>query len=269
MGKYKDKITNNYMNEIKNEIKKLKLKGFVLTPDETIYQYNIFNNSFMEIPPEQFYKIVFSQIVNYWNFPEDFNKESIQYFLFTEFNLLPVISKDKLINYVKYCNAKNYLDNENNTIGKRELNKLLKENENNKNNNSVLDLNQIETQSQLLINNNIFYDKNGLLWQYDNENELFKRVTNETIEKLYYANLTEQDKELIKNNGRQYKNIDMLENTIYNIILDNVSHSRYKEYLLYLNNVPMLWNEQKEQLNYIELYKKDFKEVNSIIKNFE
>ena len=254
MTKAKAKILKNYTNEIKKEISKLKLKGFIITETNAIYQYNIFNNGFNMIDIKQFYNIVCSGIgFNYWSIPPETSQDIINNCLF---DILPIVKKEQLKNYVKYCQAKEYLNNELNIIGKRQLNQLLKENEQRKQD-IILNLNDIETQTQLLINNDIFKDKNGNLWQYDKETILFNRLLNKDIEKLLYNNLTEQDKEQSK----------LIKTTLNNMVIENIQYNNYN--LVYCGNTPSLWNEQNEQNAIINLYKKDYKAINGIIKTFE
>lgn len=254
MTKYKDKILKNHTEQIKKEISKLKYKGFVLTENKTIYQYNIFNNGFNMIDIKQFYNIVCSGIgFNYWSIPPETSQDIINNCLF---DILPIVKKEQLKNYVKYCQAKEYLNNELNSIGKRQLNQLLKENEQRKQQ-VILNLNDINTQTQLLINNDIFKDKNGNLWQYDKETILFNRLLNNDIENLLYDNLTEQDKETSK----------LIKITLNNMVIENLQYNNYD--LVYCGNTPILWNEQTEQKNYLNLFKNDYKLIKSILSDFE
>lgn len=255
MEKIRQKLLNNFEKDIINELKNLSKKGFILNENNIIYRYAI-SNIFYKITWYEFIELILSKIDNYYNISIENIEQIINNILIREkpFN---IISSDEIEQFKNYCIAKDYLNNESNQIGKRTINKYIKANEQLKKSNFKFNLNDIGSQTQLLINNNVFKDKNNILWIFNKDNDLFEQVTNKDLEKLYYNAL----------NPNERKQSNIINVYIRDIVQENIKCNYYN--LSYMGNIPALWNKQSHYLNMIEQYKNSYKIVKSVIKSFE
>lgn len=259
MEKIRKKILNNFEKDILNELKTLSKKGFVLNENNLIYCYSI-NNIFYKYDWYNFIDLISSKIDNFYNISIETMINIINNVLVNDkpFN---IISDKEMEQFNYYCIAKEYLNQETNQIGKRTINNYIKENEQLKNNDFTFNLNDIQSQNQLLINNDIFKDSNNNLWIYNKDNNLFERVTNSDIEKLYYNACYNE----LKTNEKEPNEIKTI---IQNTIITNKKYNNYNQ-LVYIGNAPNLWNEQSHYLNMIEQNKNSYKIVKNVIKSFE
>lgn len=261
MEKIKNKILNNFEKELKTELEFLRKKGFIVTPEDKILKYDLFKNNFYEVDLQDFYKIIASDVPNYWNFKLNHIEIIVNKYVFNaaEVNVLPVVDESVINQYVYYTNSKKWLDDPENIIGKRTLNKILKENNSRKKTNFIFKLESVDSQAQLLINNNIFIDKNGRLFKFNNDLDSFEVVTNSDLNTLFYNNLPEVDK----------KTSSIIKTTIYNTVQESLTYGEYRTRLTYASDIPFKYNEQQLQEQNLINNKDSYKKIKSIIKNFE
>lgn len=262
MQKTINKIINNHEKEIKNELENLKHKGFIITPENEIYKFNIFDKTFYKMDPEQFYNLVVSGNINYWNFTPEQNQNIINKSLFDkDNNIFPVITNQEIKEFNLYLEANEFINNDSNIIGKRELNKALKENNNKKTKKDIkLELHNPHGQAQILINNDIFVNENNSLFKYDRTNNNFILLAtsgyiNQELKDLFinYGN------QMIKNNRKS------MYGDIENVIKQNLAY--YKKQLVYFRCD--IFNKQIKQENVLNTYKESYKKVKKIISNFD
>ena len=260
MQKTINKITNNYINDIKNAMEYLKTKGFILNENKEIYKFNIFEKTFNFISFNDFKIYVFENMENknnIWNFTPETQSQFITNLL-KENNIFPEIETSIIKQFELYNISKQYLSNENNLFSKRELNKVIKENNEKKtNDNIIFDLYNIEIQSQILINNNVFIDPLYKLWKYEPEQSIFYRYYDNDIKQLFNQYIDNTNNKTLKNQSR-----NQLLNTI---IKENKAY--YLKYLTYVN--ALKWNKQQENENNLIKYKSSYKAIKKIITNFK
>lgn len=259
--KVKEKILDNYEKEIRKEIEQMKKKGFIVTSIKEIFQYDPLTDRFIKVPEEDFYNILDYKVNSYWNFKRELLKEIAEKYIFNsaEENVLPIIHENSLNHYYNYVEAKNYLADESNVIGKRTVNKLLKENDSKKDSSVILNLNDVRTQAQVLINNNIFIDLNGRLYKYNENINSFEIITSSDLHILLYDNLPEE--EIAKSK--------LIKQTIINAVDEGVSYGEYRTLLTYANNIPSLVIEQEAKEEDLTLFKDSFKAIEKIVKTYE
>jgi len=248
MQKTINKIENNYKTEIKKTIEYLKTKGFILDENNTIYKFNIFTKQFKEIDINNFYKYVFSNMdhINNWNYPLEQSQEFINDFLLIENKILPIVETSTIKEFELYKQAQNYLNNPQNIFSKRDLNKQLKRN-NQLKKAFKFDTNNINSQIQLLINNNIFYDDLKQFYRYDDKTNLFIHYDLNALIKLFKS----------KSNYPDYYLKEIItENTLF-----------YIQGLININAIK--WNKQQNSENNLIKYKSSYKTIKNIIKTFE
>ena len=262
MQKTINKIINNHEKEIKNELENLTHKGFIITPENEIYKFNIFDKIFYKMDPENFYNLVVSGNINYWNFTPEQNQNIINKLLFDkDNNIFPVITNQEINEYQLYLEANEFINNENNIIGKRELNKALKENNNKKTKKDVkMELYDPHSQAQILINNDIFVNENNSLFKYDRTNNNFILLaTTGHINKELTNLFINYGNQIIKNNRRSmYREIE-------NVIQGNLAY--YKKQLVHFRCD--IFNKQIKQENVLNMYKDSYKKVKKVITNFD
>ena len=112
MEKIKNKILNNFEKELKTELEFLRKKGFIVTPEDKILKYDLFKNNFYEVDLQDFYKIITSDVPNYWNFKLNHIEIIVNKYVFNaaEVNVLPVVDESVINQYVYYTNSKKWLD---------------------------------------------------------------------------------------------------------------------------------------------------------------
>lgn len=257
MQKTINKINNNYQKEIKNQIELLKTKGYIITPDKEIYKFNIFEKTFNQIPNETFYNNVMDAVKNFWNYSQQENEKIINELLFNPYQTLPIITKKIITEFELYQKANEFLTNEKLHFSKRKLNEKLKENENKKRKNVLINLNEPSTQSQVLINNDIFVNSNydSKFYKYNPDLKIFELMSNENIRDLFIKNI---DKTTLKQSklAKQY---------IMDVI--RLNDLFYKDNLVKINCEH--WNKQREYETNIIEYKASYKTIKSIITSFE
>ena len=243
MKELKENIIKKYQRATKKFIKnELLKKGYIKTPENEILKLNPFKREFELIDIPSIINIINCYVPNFWNIaPEKQTNIILNNFL----ELLPMATETEINNYIDYIRTNKTIMNEKQL--KKDKDRLIKENE--KRHKPVFKggVNSPEYQSQALINENIFYD-NGNYFIYDNETDLFKKLTNNDI--IQY---------LLKH----YKNLNCTPIDIMGYMTTS--------YLFFVtnSNIPNKYNMNKEKIKKVSELKNDFEKVNKIIKTFE
>ena len=263
MQKTINKIINNHEKEIKNELENLTHKGFIITPENEIYKFNIFDKMFYKMDPENFYNLfALSGNINYWNFTPEQNQNIINNLLFDkDNNIFPVITNQELKEFRLYLQANDFI-NSNQFISKRALNKALKENDNKKTKENIkFEFNNPYSQAQIIINNDVFMNEKNSLYKYDKTNNNFILLAthgyNKGLRDLFIKYSNERDK--------SRNNVKITNVYIEDIIKENLAF--YKQKLVYFRCE--LYNKQIEQENNLNKCKTSYKKIKKVITNFD
>lgn len=248
----KERVLNNYNDEIASAINKLKEKGFVnvTDEDETTYlvKYNCFSDDFETVDYEIFKDLILNLVPNYWNF----SPEEIQAIIVNQsLKILPMIEDTSIGRHCAYIEAKEKV------IPSKELKKELKDllKECKSKNGKVKTGNFIgspEVHFQILANQNVVYDNQvNKYYQYSKEKDVFIHLKSNNLLKIL-------------RNDSNFHNPHILN-------IADVSNYMTFEYKKYLINSPLpaRYNLNKNYESALSEFKTDFETMNEITKNFK
>lgn len=248
----KEKILNNYNNEIASTINKLKEKGFIITTniDETndLVKYNCFSNDFEIVDYEIFKDLILNLTPNYWNFsPEDLKEIILNQCL----KILPSIDENSIERYFNYIEAKEKVNPSKEL--KKELKSLLKECKSKYGDVKTGNFfGSPDVHFQVFANKNVVYDfKVNKYYQYSKEKDVFIHL---------------QPTDLL--------NILRKDSHFYNpnlMVISDVSNYMSFEYKRFLINssLPHRYNLNKTYENRLSDFKADFEIIDKITNNFK
>ena len=240
MEKLKQSIINNYNEDIKHFIKnELKPNGYIIT-NNGIYQINAFTNEFEHKDMDNVINLINEHVTNYWSIPYEMQKEIIQN---NCFEILPATTTMACDNYLEYVNMAHNMVNDKDL--QKEVKELIKENE--KRHKKVFQggYNSPEHQSQVLINNNVFYS-NGY-WIFDKKQNRFVQIGSNEI------------MEMLRQNFKQF----------------NATKLDIKDYmtvtwplLITKTNIPIRYNNQMTNKLKMDEIKKDYTKIDKLIRSY-
>lgn len=251
----KEKVLNNYNNEVASAVTKLSEKGFIhVTGTEEgiktdyLVKYNCFSNDFETVDYGTFEDLLLNLVPNYWNIGKE---ELKNIFLNQCVKNLPTIEKNTIGNYFNYIEA-----NENvkpSKDFKKELKALLKEckSKHNKVNTGNF-FGSPEVHFQVLANKDVIYDtKVNKFYRYSKEED-----------KFIFLNATGLLNILRKDSNFYSPYV------IYTADVLNYMSLEYKKYLIN-SSLPNRYNLNKQYEANLTNFKKDFEAIDKILKRFK
>lgn len=245
MNELKKNILKKYQRATKKFIKnELLKKGYIRTPENEILKLNVFNNWFDVVDIESIINIINNYVPNFWNIAPETQKEIINNNLI---ELLPTATETETTNYINYYMLNEKVINEKEL--KQQVKELIKTNENKHKPIFKGGYQAPEFQSQALINRNVFYCKDTQKYYIynENENKFIALTPNEIL------NYIKSD----------FKNLNA---TKYDI-MDYMKTS----YLFFVtkSKLPLTFNNNRQSLKLMDMYKNDFEKINKIVSTFE
>lgn len=242
MENLKQSIIKTYNDNVNHFIKdELKPTGYFIINND-VYQLNPFANTFNFVEGDVIINLIDDHIPNFWGVPYDLQKDIIKN---NCLEVLPVTTEAALKNYFEYVEISEKMISDKDL--QNMVNDLIKTNQ--KNHKKVFKggYDSPEYQSQVLINNNVFYDNNNY-WMFDKKQKMFIQIGSDDISKM-----------LINEYGNKFNatSIDILEYM-------RVSYP----FFVTKTDLPKVYNEQKNNKLKLNDLKQDYENINKLIRNY-
>lgn len=250
MNELKERLYNNYINEIKEYLEFLKTKGYVLivdygTTNLRINKYYADKNKFVPVYQMfEFPSVVIENVPNYYRL--DVNMKIVN--LARE--ILPEVSHEDLRDYTSYLNWMERLHDGKKL--KKELNELKKINKSlevTSIDKSLYEMPQI--QGQVLAKEFIVYVESKTMdkgyYKFDKSSNKFKKLNEKNIIEILenYFNV---------NDFQSFKILENMKTVYYNILVQS--------------DLPIRWNEHVKAENLMKAHQDSYKRVKKVTDNF-
>ena len=237
-------IISDYSNAVINFVNGVLLrKGFIKTSRNEILKLNVFELSFDSINIEDMVNIIDANINNLWNIPSEMKNNLVNEILM---ELLPTVSTLEAKHYIEYLNLNPKVTQQKDL--KKTVKKLLKDNHKNHKKIFPGGLNAPEYQSQVLVNNDVFYcKKDNSYYQFKDNLDKFEKLSAKDIW------------EMVKNEYPKANVTDI-----------DIADYMKTSYLFFITNsdLPKVYNDYQDNLLLLDGYKRDFNKVSKIVSNF-
>lgn len=247
-----EKLTENYLNEIRDYLHYLKSKGYVIytkrdTNNKIIYKYNVRKSRFVKAF-EMF------ELPHYVlkNVPNHYSIDIINTIKNLALEILPILENNAYSDYLSYVKAsENICDDKELKSGMKELKKEIKENEKDlkKNGEDV----EVIRQATILNDVGVVYvnskDFKQGYYHYDKKNKVFLKANDDLILSVLSSKLNKH------------------KNSFNKLTINKHMRKDYKE-LLVNSTLPISWNAHQKALNVLNSRKKGYEQVKKITDNF-